>query len=184
MIPELKEIKKISNLISLFRLLLAFPVFFLIIAEALTEYIWMFLLAAYISDLADGFVARKRNEITEFGKIIDPLADKVFITFLVIALLFAGKIELWYFIVIISRDILILVGGMFITSKTGKVLPSNITGKAAVFLIGFTLLFIITGIEKPLGIVFPIFYYGSIIMSFISVLIYGKRAYNTLKGNL
>ena len=72
---------------------------------------WVYGLAlmAYISDLLDGYIARKRNEITEWGKILDPLADKIFVGLTCIALLSIGQLSIWYIALVIGRDVLIFL---------------------------------------------------------------------------
>ena len=94
-----------------------------------------------LSDSLDGYIARKRNEITELGKIIDPLADKLSIIIIAITIVLQGLIPLWFVLVIVSRDIIIFFGGIFIKLRNKIVLPSNRVGKISVFIIGLTLLF-------------------------------------------
>ena len=94
----------------------------------------------WLTDVLDGYFARKRNEVSELGKIVDPLADKISIITISLIMVLTGIIPLWFFLVIMSRDILILSGGLYIKRKTGIVLQSNIIGKWTVFVIGFTLM--------------------------------------------
>lgn len=129
----------ISNSLSFFRLLLSIPLIFFLMNDDVFAVLILFILA-YISDLLDGFFARKLNQITEIGKIIDPLADKVFVSVLVIILMIKGYIPFWFFIIVLLRDFLILLGGLYISRKQKKVPASNIYGKIAVFIIGLTLL--------------------------------------------
>lgn len=145
------------------------------------------IIVIWISDLLDGYFARKRNEISELGKIIDPLADKITVISITLILLVQGLIPAWFFIIIILRDILILTGGIYIKNKHKIVLPSNWAGKISVFIIGFTLFSAIikTGlIESALFSTYPIdkleLYYKlllllSITVSVFSIIIYLKR---------
>jgi cardiolipin synthase (CMP-forming) len=98
------------------------------------------LVIIWLTDILDGYFARKRNEVSEIGKLIDPLADKFAIFIFVLFLLIQGVIPLWFFTVIVIRDILILTGGIFIKKKKSFLLQSNYFGKIAVFFIGFTIL--------------------------------------------
>jgi CDP-diacylglycerol--glycerol-3-phosphate 3-phosphatidyltransferase len=93
----------------------------------------------WFTDLLDGYFARSRNEISELGKIIDPLADKVTVISLVIILLYKEIVPFWYVIITVLRDAVILIGGLYLTYKKNIVLQSNWTGKIAVFTIGATL---------------------------------------------
>ena len=94
----------------------------------------------WLTDILDGYFARSRNEVSEIGKIIDPVADKTSIITISMIMVITGIIPLWFFLVIMSRDILILSGGLYVKKKKGIILQSNITGKLTVFIIGFTLL--------------------------------------------
>lgn len=133
-----KEIFYISNIISFSRfILLALCLFFLINDNYIFTCVLIVLI--WLSDLADGFAARKRNEISELGKIIDPIADKTVIISIVFVLLFKQIIPPYYVIIIVLRDVLILAGGLYLKYKKNTVLQSNWLGKIAVFTIGFAL---------------------------------------------
>ena len=140
-----KEISLLPNLISSFRLLLFIPFLFLFINYSLIEnvriYILILIIVAFISDLLDGYAARKTNSISELGKILDPLADKVLVALIVINLYLLDEIPAFYFWIVLTRDLFILLGGILVSQKIGKVLPSNLLGKLTVFSIG---LFLIT----------------------------------------
>ncbi len=177
------EILTISNLVSLFRLFLVIPTIYLLSRigehDKFRVFIIILFFIAYLSDLLDGFLARKFNKITEFGKIIDPLADKVFVIGIILQLYVSGEITSFYFWVILLRDVLILIGGIIVSKTIGKVLPSNLLGKITVASIAFFLLVVIIG-AKEIPLLYIILQYGSIILSFASVLGYGLRAYETI----
>lgn len=88
---------------------------------------------AYITDLLDGWLARKLDEVTEAGKIIDPLADKIYVGVITSILVIQDRLPLWFVLIVISRDLIIMLAGMYIAKRTGFVLPSNVPGKIAVF---------------------------------------------------
>ncbi len=90
----------------------------------------------YLTDIADGYFARKFNQISELGKIIDPLADKILVILVVAYLYYYEIIPAYYFWIIILRDLIIFIGGIIVSKKIGKVLPSNYLGKATVLSIG------------------------------------------------
>lgn len=83
---------------------------------------------AAISDYFDGMIAKKRNMITDFGKLMDPLADKILVLSAFAAFLQLGIINAWMFMVIISREILITSLRLFALTK-GKVLSASRAGK-------------------------------------------------------
>jgi len=144
----MKIIWNTSNLLSLFRLLLAAPLLYFIFHSEYNIVI-IILFTGSLSDILDGYVARKLNQITEFGKVIDPLADKVFVTALIVGMLLQGRIPVWFFAAIAARDILILLGGLFMAKRQKSVPPSNIYGKMTVSAIGITLLLNILDVLSP-----------------------------------
>ncbi len=172
-----KDIFTISNFLSLLRLLLAIPFWILIGKHSLNqinyEVIFLCILAG-LTDILDGYFARDRHEITEFGKIIDPLADKIVVGTIVIKLFYLNAIPFYYLAIVIIRDLLIFAGGIFTSKKIGKVLPSNILGKATVINIGILILFILFGLKD--NFLYPIIFYSSLILMFLSFFGYSIRA--------
>ncbi len=179
------EVFTISNFISLVRVLLFIPIFFAL--QKITEgyeyqiYAVSLFILAFITDVLDGYLARKLNQISEVGKIIDPLADKLLIALIVIHLYLIEEITPLYFYVILGRDLLIFTGGIFVSKKLGYVLPSNYTGKATALSIAFFLLITVLNAKEYYPLFYEIFYYFTIFMSFISVFVYGKRAVKEIK---
>ena len=124
----------LSNLLSLLRIFLAIPIF-VYISQSDTNLLLLVIFIAVITDFLDGYFARKFNQITELGKILDPFADKVCTTAGFIALTIYQGFPYWITIVIILRDIFILLGSFFIFKKEKFVPPSNTPGKFTVFFI-------------------------------------------------
>ena len=128
------EIFTVSNILSLSRVFLAIPIY-IFISKSETEILLAVLLIAIITDYLDGYFARKFNEITELGKILDPFADKICTTTGFIALTIFQGFPLWITALIILRDIFILLGSIFIFKKAKLITPSNLPGKFTVFFI-------------------------------------------------
>lgn len=141
-----KEYLNISNGLSALRIVLALP-----LAFALLHYdnisVMILCFAASLTDIGDGYFARKLNQITEFGKIIDPVADKIFVLTFVVIMLMQGRIPMWFMASVFGRDILILLGGLYLTNKLKYVVPSDKIGKAAVSVLGLTLLGLVFDLE-------------------------------------
>lgn len=133
-----------------------------------------------LTDWLDGYVARKRNEVTELGKIIDPLADKIAIGAIIIRLYMVGEIPEYYFFLIIGRDVLIFIGGVIVSKMIGKILPSNVLGKITVSMIGMVILLIVLEMSRN-SYLFQFFYYGSIILIIVSFFAYVYRAVEYIK---
>ncbi|HKJ81086.1 MAG TPA: CDP-alcohol phosphatidyltransferase family protein [Ignavibacteriaceae bacterium] len=172
-----------SNMLSLFRLLMAIP--FWILLDNLNApgnraiLLGMCILGA-ITDVLDGYLARKFNEVTEMGKIIDPIADKIVIGIIILKLYLVGEIPNSYFLMIILRDLLIFTGGIFVSRKLGRVLPSNMLGKLTVTSIAIVILFILAQVDKT-STIYIGFYYLSIIMIFTSLIGYTIRSLEFIK---
>ena len=178
-----KEIYTSSNLLSFLRLLMAVPFWILIgnLNEPDIRYTVAGLaILAAITDVLDGYLARKFYQVTELGKIIDPLADKIVIAAIVIRLFTIGEIPDYYFYMIIGRDLLIFTGGIFVTKKIGRVLPSNMLGKIAMLVISFVMLLIFFNVNRD-TLLFEVFYYSSIILIFASLFAYLYRAAEYIK---
>ncbi len=165
----------ISNLISLFRLLLSIPLCFFLVYDEKALVFLMFLIA-YISDMMDGHLARKFGIITEFGKVIDPLADKIFINSAVITSIILNKIPLWFAVAVIARDLLIIMGGYYAKNKLNYVIPSNAVGKIAVIVIGISILGVILDIQ----IIIDYGFHLALILMIISLIVYLIRMIDEL----
>lgn len=169
---------------SLLRVVLVIPLTFLLINQnsSNTIIIAAILIAMYITDLLDGYLARKLNQVSELGKIIDPLADKIAVVSIVIILFLQGRVETWFFIVVIARDLLILLFGLYLKSKTKIVLMSNYPGKIAVFSIGIIILLTVfnTGSYELLQKVISYLYYISVILIIYSLYLYLMRFYKSI----
>ena len=99
----------IPNLITLGRVILVPVVFWLLITHQLQAAFLAFVVAG-ISDAVDGFLAKRYNWETELGAYLDPIADKLLIVSIFIALGVSGKLPPWIVIAVVSRDILIVIG--------------------------------------------------------------------------
>lgn len=126
------ELFTVSNLLSFLRIFLAIPIY-LFVSDFNTELLLAVISIAIITDFLDGYFARKFNQITDIGKILDPFADKVCTTTGFIALSIYQDFPVWITVLIIIRDIFILLGSLFILQKSKLITPSNIPGKVTVF---------------------------------------------------
>lgn len=105
---------------------------------------------ASLTDLADGKIARKYNLVTNFGKFMDPLADKLLVCSALIALVEMGRIPAWVVIVIISREF-IISGFRLIASDNHVVIAASYWGK---FKTTFQMIMVCLMIVN-LGVLFP-----------------------------
>lgn len=128
-----------SNLISLTRVLVVLPI---VMIHSQNDYeinYAIFLLISYgvFSDYLDGLVARKRGEISELGKVLDPIADKLMAFFLFLYVVMLGWIPVWYFAIGVFRDLMIMIGSAHIKRVRGKVAMSIMSGKISVNIMAF-----------------------------------------------
>ena len=121
----------IPNKLTLIRLLLT--AIFVAVAS-LPELSWQYTVAislfltASLTDFLDGYLARKMNLVTDFGKLMDPLVDKILISAVFIMLSASGLIPAWVTIVIIGREFLV-TGLRLLASNQGAVLMADSLGK-------------------------------------------------------
>jgi len=96
-------------MITLMRVVLVPLVVFALLSEAWTAAFLLFLLAG-LSDAIDGIVARAFDQVSEFGTLLDPIADKTLLVSVFIVLAYLGQVPLWFAILVVSRDLLIVTG--------------------------------------------------------------------------
>lgn len=144
----------ISNMMSLARVFLMLPILYLFPQNTTESQIYLFALLALaiLTDYLDGVLARKLNQVTELGKILDPVADKICIGLIVILLVIYRDLPLWFVIVVLSRDLVIMLGSLLIMYKRHQVLKSNKSGKWTVFFLSLTCLIFIFAINLNLDI--------------------------------
>ena len=121
----------LPNKLTLFRVILI-PFFVLFMLVDITAYDKWIALAIFIiaslTDLLDGKIARKYNLVTNFGKFMDPLADKLLVCSALICLVALTKIPAWIVIIIIAREF-IISGFRLIASDNGVVIAASYWGK-------------------------------------------------------
>lgn len=129
----------IPNIITLFRIILT-PLFLYFLLVDQPYYMLLALIVfivASVSDSVDGYIARKYDFVSEFGKFVDPLADKILIISTFIALIFLDIIPLWMVSIIIFRDIAVTVIRMIMIKQGDSVVTSNIAKSKTAFQIVF-----------------------------------------------
>ena len=112
-------------------ILIPFFVFFLLFDPNSVPFKWIALgifIIASLTDMLDGKIARKYNLITDFGKFMDPLADKLLVCSAMIGLIELGRIPSWIVIVIIAREF-VISGFRLIASDNGRVIAASYWGK-------------------------------------------------------
>ena len=124
-------------MISLLRLALTVPVVLTLLNRQFLAAFILCWIGAF-SDWLDGYVARKTNTVSEWGKIIDPVADKVLVGAVVVMMFVQNLLPAWFVIVVIARDLVIMAGAAVARKRMKTVLPSLMSGKLAVSAIALT----------------------------------------------
>ena len=174
-----KKIITIPNTLSVLRLILI-PIF--ITSYIKGDYFLAFLvfIISGITDCLDGFIARTFNQISDIGKVLDPLADKLTLISVLACLSFSNVIPIFIFLLILTKELFQIAGGIFLWKKK-IVVYANIWGKITTFLfyVGISCTFI-----------WPDKIYGSIVLglaivfAFIALINYitkNRKIYNTKK---
>jgi len=108
--------KHIPNILSMLRILMVF-VFFAAFQAGSYVLALVVYVAAVLTDLLDGYLARRNNWITDLGKVLDPLADKLMLITAIACFYLKGWLPLWLLIIIVLKEVLMIVGGLFLWNK-------------------------------------------------------------------
>lgn len=84
---------------------------------------------ASITDKLDGYIARSRNQVTTFGKFLDPLADKILVLTAMIMLVENGKLPAWIPVIVLAREFIVSGYRLVAVEKGGKVVAASVWGK-------------------------------------------------------
>jgi cardiolipin synthase (CMP-forming) len=112
----------LANLVTVGRLLMVGPLVWLIITERLHAAFWLFVAAA-LSDFVDGYIAKNFNAKTDLGSYLDPLADKVLLNGIYLALAMGQWLPVWLVALVIGRDLLIVCGVVLIRRRHATFRP-------------------------------------------------------------
>lgn len=121
----------VPNLLTIIRIFLS-PVFlvFLNTATIPHHYMWALIIftVASITDCVDGTLARKHNQITNLGKLLDPLADKMLTTAALLGFMKFGLCSIWVLMIVLTREFTV-TGIRMIATVQNVVIPANVWGK-------------------------------------------------------
>ncbi|OGC91393.1 MAG: hypothetical protein A2W25_04485 [candidate division Zixibacteria bacterium RBG_16_53_22] len=162
------------NILSASRLVLIIPFVF---ALAHDNYLWLAIVTAIIvvSDYLDGYLARRLGAVSDTGKVLDPLADKICTAVAALAMVQFRDFPVWLLGALVARDIIILLVGLVIL-KSKRVVPvSNLIGRVTMGIM--TACFVIYLFDfRPLKSPSA---YLTLIMMIVSLLSYGRNGIRT-----
>lgn len=176
--------KNIPNILTMLRfVLIPFILYFLSIDNYILTFV--FLTLSGITDVLDGFIARKFNFITDFGKLIDPLADKATQLLTLGALVLKNIIPLWILGLLVLKEFVMIAGASFLYGKE-LVVSSKWYGKLATVLIYVAIVCSLVIKQFSLPFKFDTYiYYLAIISTIFSLIMYIKAFFmqGYLKNN-
>jgi cardiolipin synthase len=175
------KIITIPNLLTFFRLALI-PVFVILFLFGFEMVAFAVFLLAGLTDVIDGYIARKYQLISKLGKILDPLADKALRMSAVVVFVITGVLPVWVLVAMLSFD-LFLISTSYILYKKNYVVSSNVYGKLAGFFSMFAL--ILCFFHAQLAPAHLWFVSLSLVLIFVSIISYTikvKKDCNT--GNI
>lgn len=139
----------IPNLLSMLRLALVPPFLVLIIVGDYVAALIVLIIASF-TDLLDGYLARRLNQVTRLGQLLDPAADRLYIFAALVGLAANGLVPWWIVVVIVARDVFLLVLGVVLANHGYGPLPVHQLGKVATFALFFGVPVIMLGLAFPM----------------------------------
>ncbi len=175
----------LPNKLTIFRvILIPFFVFFLLAPyfEGYGNYIAAAIfIVASITDFLDGKIARKKNLVTNFGKFMDPLADKLLVCSALICLIELSRIPAWIVIIIIAREF-IISGFRLVAADNGVVIAAGYWGKFKTASQMVTVVILVLDIPNPaIQVLGTVFIYISLALTIISLVDYIVKNRDVLK---
>jgi cardiolipin synthase len=138
----------LPNLLSFFRLALV-PVFLYFIISERDALALLVLIVSSVTDFLDGFLARRLNQISRLGQLLDPAADRLYIFAALIGLAWRDVIPWWLVAIILARDVTLAVLGITLANHGFGPLPVHYLGKVATFCLFLALPLLMLGEAFP-----------------------------------
>ncbi len=197
----------LANKLTIFRIILV-PIILIIPLLNLQGEVWeipltyliidIIFIIASLTDKLDGYIARSRNQITNFGKFLDPIADKILVIVAMLILLEAGKLPAWIPAIVVIREFIVSGYRLVAVEKEGKVIAASIWGKikTCTQMLGLVLAFIdansfgaifsgeLTGVAFGINLLTTILLGISVIATIFSGIDYLKGAKELFKGEM
>ncbi|MEX1077490.1 MAG: CDP-alcohol phosphatidyltransferase family protein [Homoserinimonas sp.] len=146
--PVSSRILTIPNLLSLFRLAMV-PVFLMLVVVGEDVLALVILAVSSATDLLDGILARRLNQVTRLGQLLDPAADRLFIFAALIGLAARQIVPWWLVAVIVGRDLMLVVLGIILANHGFGPIPVYRLGKIATACLFYALPILMVGQAFP-----------------------------------
>lgn len=179
--PERERILTLSNFLSVLRILLVLPfIHFFSSGEKLTAFILV--LIAIATDWFDGRVARWTNTVSDMGKILDPLADKLSAALLGLYFAYLGELPVWFVVFLLLRDAMIFGGGIYAKQRKHILTTALPAGKWAVGFLALLYAMIVFPYPADFSVAKTICLWIATVLLFASFVQYAIRFRDILQG--
>ena len=196
----------LANKLTIFRIILV-PIMMFVPVLGLNQELWgipltyliidLIFIIASITDKLDGYIARSRNQITTFGKFLDPIADKILVIVAMLMLVGSGKIPYWIPAIVVIREFMVSGYRLVAVQKNGNVIAASIWGKikTATQMVGLILAFVdknafgaiftsnLTGFDFALNLVVTVILSISVVATIVSGVDYLKGSKELFKDS-
>lgn len=132
--PEVvsERILTVPNVLSFLRLLVLPVVYVMLVrAEWMTAFVLLAIFAS--TDWLDGYIARKFDQVTKLGKLLDPISDRFLVVVVGVGMIVSELVPWWVIVALIVRDLFVMSGGLYLISQRLTPPPVTRVGKAATF---------------------------------------------------
>ena len=163
--------RHVPNMLSLFRLCLVpiFPIaFFSSHPYGKMIAIIIFIVAGF-TDFLDGYIARRFNIVTQLGKVLDPLADKLMLMSALLTLWVNSNLPFWLIIIFVGKELFMIFAGAYLYFRKGKfAIPSNRYGKFATGILFLAIPIRILAPQNPAGLILITLALGFMLIAFFN----------------
>ena len=174
----------LPNKLTIFRvILIPFFVIFLLLDASNQTYRYIadaIFIIASLTDMLDGKIARKYNLVTNFGKFMDPLADKLLVSAAMICLIATGQLAAWIVIIIISREF-IISGFRLIAADNGIVIAASWWGKAKTISQMIMIILLVADFGGVFDMIGQVMIYLALVLTVVSLVDYIAKNKQVLK---
>lgn len=159
----------LPNFLSISRLFLL-PLILFFIATKQNVVALVLMIISWITDALDGFIARRTNQVTNLGKLLDHLVDKIWVGTILVTLVLVKDLPIWIAGAVIIRDLLIVIGSSLAMQKKSVVYSSNIIGKITGFFFAMMMVGYLLDFSQSIRTILLIIVGGLILISFFNYL--------------
>lgn len=174
---KVRDFFYLSNLLSISRIILLIPFIYLIRLDSMMAHYLFVLVSAVIiiTDILDGYYARKLNQVTDLGIVLDPIADKIAMASVLIVLIIYRDFPVSLVIFLIYRDLMIVLMGWLVMKRSNKPEMANFYGKLNTCVVAFTAFLCVIRVQNIVFDICVYISYGTILLSSLSYAFVGQK---------